>query len=61
MTKANDIALITLDERVTFNKYVKAACLPKYSTTYPTQNLPAYASGWVEKKISLELLVKLYE
>lgn len=41
--KYNDIALFKLERTVTFNQYVRPACLPEYSKP---QTEHALASGW---------------
>lgn len=45
-TYLNDIALLILDSDITLNTYVKLACLPNASTTYPPVNQNVWASGW---------------
>jgi len=45
-TMLNDIALLILDQNITLNTYVKLACLPNSSSSYPPVNQNAWASGW---------------
>lgn len=58
--KYNDIALIRLNIRVTFNQYMRPACLPE---TYNTHKAHVIASGWgktsQENKRGTNVLMKV--
>jgi hypothetical protein len=52
----NDIALFTLSNPVKLNNSIQIACLPKYSTAFPSYNTAAFASGWVFNTLDLKLI-----
>lgn len=45
-TFQNDIALLILDKTITLNAYIKVACLPEASTSYPPVDKKVLVSGW---------------
>ena len=54
MNLLNDIALLILDQAVTLNEKIQIACLPQStSSTYPGDNLDAWAVGWGFKSFSI--------
>ncbi len=37
---------MTLTTTIKFNNYINVACLPQYSTTFPSINKKSFAGGW---------------